>query len=101
MLSIVNLNEYVWVEITDYGWDVLEKFYKKVFTLPGVDNDVERHCRESMAIHKNHTNVQDIEGKKVELTMMQLHEFMSIFGSKMYCGAIPVITNNNIYFNVK
>ena len=100
MLSIVNLNEYVWVEINKHGWEVIEEFYKKLYTLPGIDNDVERHARESMAIHKNYTRPHDIDGKKIELTMMQLHEFMNLFGEKMYCGADQVIVDNKLYFNV-
>lgn len=100
MLSIVNLNEYIWVEINKHGWDVIEEFYKNLFTLPGVDNDVELHVRENMKLYKRATKTYDINGKKVELTKMQLHEFMNLFGSKMYCGADQVIVDNRIYFNL-
>ena len=99
--TCVNVNEYVWVEITDYGWDVLEKFYYNLFNLPGIQHPVQKIIDEQIAIHKKHTKEHIVNGEKINLTEMQLHEFMNIFGSKMYCGAVPVITNNNIYFNVK
>lgn len=96
-MKIVNLNDYVWVELTEYGWQCLTSYYEKLFAGTyafragfSVSDYVE--------MHKKETAPHTINGVEKMLTQFQLHDFMCTLGSKMYSGNKNVIEENNLYF---
>lgn len=96
MEASINVNDYVYVVINEHGWKVLRDYYEEFFKncMPpyGTNGFVE--------MYRNSTEERWIDGEEKHLTKMQLHDFMRIFGSKMYCGAESVIENNRIYLTV-
>lgn len=96
MDASINVNDYVYVVINEHGWKVLREYYEKFFknyTPPyGID--------EYVKLYRKSTEERWVDGEEKQLTKIQLHDFMRIFGSKMYCGAESVIENNRIYLTV-
>ena len=92
MRAHINLNDYVWVELNDYGWECIEKHYRELFNQQDVSEFVD--------LFKSRTSEQWVDGGKKLVTEMQLHELMNLLGNKMYCGGNSVIVNNNVYLTV-
>lgn len=96
-MNKVNLNDYVWAELTEYGWKCLEYYYEKTLYpfaegfKPG----------DYLATHKKNTALHTIDGVERALTRFQWHEFMLLLGSTMYVGNTNVVEGNNLYFNLE
>ena len=88
----MNINNSIWVEINEFGWKHMEAFFKKSL----MREDVE----EFIKLFKDRTKEYNIDGNKVLLTEMQLHELMNIFGELAYCGGEQFIVDNKIYLSV-
>ena len=86
----VNLNDYIFVEVTDYGWRRAEEYHSKVC------NDAE-HGRRYVEIMKSHTKDYMTADGKRRLTAMQIHEFMNTFGHLAYCGGQNFIKDNECF----
>lgn len=98
----MNLNDSVWVELTQYGWDCIETHYRNLFEKVNQVWDVEKHVSDSVAFYRNRTEKYLINGieEPVTLTEFQLHELMNILGQYTWCGNNLVINNNAVYLSV-
>lgn len=92
----INLNDYVYVELNEHGWELIEKFYRDLF--PVFVKDYTEMVENAIAMHKKHTQSMNVEGEERPMTEFQLHEFMNIFGKSAYCGGEQFIVNNNVFF---
>ena len=96
----INLNDYVWAELTDYGWEVIKKYYTNLFSnVPSYSQVVEN----SVNLYKKATKkywVDRVGGEKISLTRFQLHEIMHLLGDNLYCGNTNCINKNTIYFTI-
>lgn len=76
MKTIINMNEYVYVKLTDFGKSIIAK----------EDNDIETNTHTKPNIRKQN-----------ELgTRFQLYELFSSFGKYMYNGSASVPFENNV-----
>lgn len=88
----VNLNDYIFVEVTDYGWQRAEEYHSKLC------NDAE-HGRRYVEMMKSRTkDYMTLDGKR-RLTAMQLHEFMNTFGHLAYPGGENFIKSNQVFLD--
>ncbi len=94
----VNLNDYVWVELTEYGWQCLMSYYEKLFGVTYGFRQAGFPVSDYVEMHKKETAPHAIDGVERMLTRFQLHDFMNKLGSKMYNGNKNVIEENNLYF---
>lgn len=97
----INLNDYVWVELTDYGWEVIREYYTNLFSnVPQYSQDVvEKFVNGYKKVTKQYW-VDCIGGEKIALTKFQLHDMMHLLGPKTYMGNTNCINNNTIYFTI-
>lgn len=94
MSKFVNVNDTVWICVTEDGWKAIRKYYEDLFScVCCTDIDM------AMRTHKSRTSEKVVDGEKKMMTEFQLHEVMNLLGPKMYCGAEQVIENNRIYFD--
>jgi len=97
----INLNDYVWVELTDYGWEVIREYYVNLFgNVPTYSQEV---AEKSVNMYKKATKqywVDRVGGEKIALTKFQLHVMMNLLGPKTYCGNKSCINNNTVYFTI-
>lgn len=82
MMKTVNLNDYVFFELTDEGYEILDQYIRSVATL--IKQDVSR----------NHFVRVDEKG----FEYMTTWEFMKIFGEHMRNGQRAVVKSNNVFF---
>lgn len=90
-----NINDNVWVELNDYGWQCIRDYFVNLFSLVP-ETDIDQH----VALYKNRTKTYVENGEKINLTKFQMHELMHMLGSKCYVGANNVIKNNRIRLSV-
>ena len=76
MKTIINMNEYVYVKLTDFGKSIIEK----------EDTDIETKAHIKPEIRK-----QTELGRQ-----FQLYELFSLFGKYMYNGSASVPFENNV-----
>lgn len=98
----INLNDYIWVELNNVGWDIIRKFYDRLYDNYHINNK-EELINNSVNRHKDNTKtyIKDITTKEtVTLTEYQLHEFMNIFGEHLYNGCTTPIVNNTLYLTI-
>ena len=72
MAVTFNINDEVWVEINERGWEAFDKFHRKL----GLDPDDYRSIMKP-----------DYRGRY----KMQMHQVMQIFGEAMFMGPFPPI----------
>ena len=92
MQANINLNDCVYVELTDYGWECVREHYRHVL---GADADVEPYVR----ILKKRTEKRFTSKGRRKLTSFQLHDFMLCFGQYAYCGGKNFIRDNEVYLS--
>jgi hypothetical protein len=97
-MTAININEYVWVELTDYGWQCLTSYYERLFAGTYAFRQAGFSVSDYVDMHKKETAPHTIDGIERMLTRFQLHDFMNTLGSKMYNGNKNVIEGNNLYF---
>ena len=81
MKIFINLNESVYVKLTDKGIEKMKENHR--------------------ALYFGNPNIPEFKARNVDkdgYTKFQLHSLMSIFGELMYCGAQPVFENAEIKF---
>ena len=97
----INLNDYVWVELTDYGWECIRDYFTNLYSnVPTYSQEV---VEKSVNMYKRATKqywVDRIGGEKIALTKFQLHDMMHLLGPKTYMGNTNCINNNTIYFTI-
>lgn len=97
----INLNDYVWAELTDYGWEVIKNYYTNLFSnVPTYSQEV---VEKSVNMYKKETKqywVDGVGGEKIALTRFQLHDMIHLLGPKTYVGNTSCINKNTIYFTV-
>lgn len=98
MTTIINLNEYVWVELTEYGWQSLISYFENLFAGSYAFAKNVYSISEYVDMYKKETVPHTIDGVEKMLTRFQLHDFMKTLGSKMFPGNKNVIEGNNLYF---
>ena len=97
----INLNDCVWVELTDYGWKVIRDYYIDLFK--NVPNFDMKKIDEYVEMYVKHTKrywLGNIGGEMVKLTEFQLHDMMHMLGPKMYMGNTNCINKNTLYFTI-
>lgn len=99
MVTRININDTIYAELNDRGWDILTDYHVKLFSdipsnypKPKVDEYVENY--------KSRTKEHLVDGEFRKLTEFQLHDFMNIFGSQSYVGSDTFVINNNIYLTI-
>lgn len=100
-MTTINLNNDVWVELTEYGWQSLIDYYEKFFAGSYVFAKNTYSISEFVDSYKKQTALYTIDGVERMLTRFQLHDFMQTLGSKIYPGAKNVVENNNLYFDLE
>ena len=100
-MTTINLNEHVWVELTENGWQSLIDYYEKLFA--GSDTFAKNaySISEFVDSYKRQTAPHTIDGVERMLTRFQLHDLMLKLGDKMFPGAKNVVENNNLYFDLE
>ncbi|MBQ3944144.1 MAG: hypothetical protein II670_00845 [Alphaproteobacteria bacterium] len=97
----VNLNDDVWVELTDYGWETIESYFDNLFSyVPGNNS---RLIEDSMNLYKRETKqywVDKVGGEKIFLTKFQIHDLMNLLGPKTCTGNTSCIKDNTLYFTI-
>ena len=97
----VNLNDYVWAELTDYGWETIRNYFEELFScVPGNNPHL---VNRSLDIYKRETKqywVDKVGGEKISLTKFQIHDLMHLLGPKTYMGNNNCINNNTLYFTI-
>ena len=97
-MKYLNLNDCVWVELNDYGWKQIEKYYSKLFECVP---DKDKHIKDSVQILKSNTSELFIDGEKRKLTLFQIHSLMNIFGEIAFVGGENFIIDNKIYLTLE
>lgn len=100
-MTTINLNNNVWVELTEYGWQSLIDYYEKLFAGSYVFAKNAYSISEFVDSYKKQTAPHNIDGVERMLTRFQLYEFIHTLGSKMYNGNKNVIEGNNLYFSLE
>lgn len=100
-MTTINLNNNVWVELTEYGWQSLASYYENLFVGSYVFAKNAYSISEYVDMYKKETAMHTIDGVEKMLTRFQLHDFMKIFGSKMYVGNKNVVAYNNLYYGLE
>lgn len=96
----INLNDYVWVELTDYGWETIRNYFEELFKgVPFNGYTVDDYVNGYKKVTKQYW-VDRIGGEKIALTKFQLHDMMHLLGPKTYMGNTNCINNNTIYFTI-
>ena len=93
----INLNDIVYVELNEHGWELIRKYYEDLY--PIFMREFHNEVENSVAMHKRHIKSMVVEGEERQMTEFQLHEFMNIFGKSAYCGAENFVVNNNVFFD--
>ena len=93
MEANINLNDFVCVELTDYGWECIENYCRDV--LGRADADISPYINAL----KNNTKERHTAKGKRNLTEFQLHEIMNIFGKHAYNGGKTFFKDNEIYLS--
>lgn len=99
-MTTININKYIWVELTEYGWQSLIDYYEKLFAGSYAFAKNSYSISEYVKMYKKETAPHTIDGVERMLTRFQLHDFMNKLGSKIYPGNKNVVENNNLYFNL-
>lgn len=97
-MTTININEYVWVELTEYGWQSLVDYYEKLFAGTYAFRSGGFSVSDYVEMYKKETAPYTIDGVERMLTRFQLHDFMCKLGGKMFPGNKNVIEGNNLYF---
>ena len=100
-MTTININKYVWVELTEYGWQSLTSYYESLFADSYVFAKNSYSISEYVEMYKKETAPHTIDGVERMLTRFQLHDFMCKLGNKFYPGGKNVIVNNNIYYGLE
>ena len=96
----INLNDYVWVELTDYGWETIRNYFEELFKgVPFNGYTVDDYVNGYKKVTKEYW-VDRVGGEKISLTKFQLHDLMHLLGPKTYMGNATCINNNTIYFTI-
>jgi hypothetical protein len=98
----MNVNDNVWVELTEDGWNAIRNYYTDLFnTIPG-DMLKGVYLDNCIGIHKDRTKkYKDCHSKDiVSLTQFQMHELMHIFGDVTYIGQPNMFVDNTIYLTI-
>lgn len=86
MFTEFNMNDYIYVELTNEGWDLLEKSFKSNST-------------ELMSLYKNdYTKTYLVNGASKKLTQFQLHQAICIFGDMSPLAFHEPFKNCRVYF---
>ena len=100
-MNMVNLNDYVWAELTEYGWQCLTSYYERLFAGTYAFRQTGFSVSDYVEFHKKETAPHTIDGVERMLTRFQLHDFMLKLGNAMYVGNKNVVENNSLYFNLE
>jgi hypothetical protein len=100
-MTTININEYVWAELTEYGWQSLASYYEKLFS--GCYPFAKGSCsvEDCVDLYKKETISHTIDGVERMLTRFQLHDFMCTFGDKITFGSKNVIVDNNLFYGLE
>ena len=90
ILEKFNINDYIYFFPTKETRKAVATFYRELYK--------KRYVEEEIAAFYERITVE-IDGSK--MFKMQMHEFMLVFGPCMYMGSLPVIKDNNLYFDPK
>lgn len=97
----INLNDYVWAELTDYGWESIREYFTKLFcNVPTYSQNIIDKSVESYKKETKQYWVNKVGGEKIALTKFQLHDMMHLLGPNTYMGNTNCINNNTIYFTI-
>ena len=94
----INLNDYVYVELTDYGWKTLTCYYEKLFNEGYAFVKQPYKIEDYVNTYKRETALYTIDGVERALTGFQLNDFMQKFGDRCYLGGENIIVGNDVYF---
>ena len=100
-MSKINLNEFVWVELTEYGWQCLTSYYERLFVGTYAFRQAGFSVSDYVEMHKKETATHTIDGVERMLTRFQLHDFMCKLGGEMIPGNKNVIVNNNLFYGLE
>lgn len=82
----MNMNDYCWVKLTDFGWQVHAEFYENL------DLDPERY---KAILLDDSTYQAEHHGQAPGWVRFQIYEMAHIFGPWMYNGAYYVPFDGN------
>lgn len=100
-MTAININEYVWVELTEYGWQSLAFYYKKLFSGCYPFAKEYYSVEDYVEMYKKETAPHTIDGVERTLTRFQLHDFMLKFGNELFLGNKNVIVDNNLFYGLE
>ena len=100
-MTTINLNNIVWVELTEYGWQSLVSYYENLFAGSYVFAKNAYSISEYVDMYKKETAMHTIDGVEKMLTRFQLHDFMCKFGNEIFLGSKNIIVDNNLYYGLE
>ena len=100
-MTTININEYVWVELTEYGWQSLASYFEKLFSGCYPFRKESYSVEDYVGMYKKKTTPHTIDGVERMLTRFQLHDFMLTLGCKMFPGNKNIIVDNNLFYGLE
>ena len=98
MKSILNMNDSIYVELLPEAWDYLRKYHEDLFSRYGEIG--KKFFTDTMNCWKRRTHKYLVDGEWKELTKIQMHEFMEMFGSTVQFGQLNRMFCNDLYLSV-
>ena len=100
MYGYINLNDIIYVELLEDGWNIISKYYEELFDY--YDEAIaEKFISDGIEMYKRRTNKYLVDGGWKELTSFQFYDFMFIFGSSFVPGRLnDSIGGNHLYLSI-
>ena len=92
------MNDSIYVELLPEAWDYLRKYHEDLYSRFGEIG--KKFLTDGMNCWKRRTNKYLVDGEWKELTKIQMHEFMEMFGSTVHFGQLNRMFCNDLYLSV-
>ena len=98
MNGTINMNDMVYVELTETGWGIIKSYYANVYRNYGII--AETYVSQGVEMYRRYTNKYLVDRWR-ELTRFQLHELMLIFGGHCVVGGTnDFFKGNTVYLSI-
>ena len=98
MTAKLNMNNSIYVELLPEAWDYIRKYYEDLFARYGEVG--KNFIADGMNYWKLRTQKYLVDGKFMDLTKIQMHEFMEMFGPTVHLGQLNQLFCNDMYLSL-